>query len=281
MLQWMHGARGLRSGWWLLLIFTAACGGASAPRTAPEPRPNLVGSPAGEGIETSSWPDARRVAQRTLVLCSVAARGFLDAETPTDAEALKRDLLDFVARHHLDRELEPEERAMLEAPIGSLERQPTIDATWRLEGMAVLAWSLGVAEMPAHDQPVEGVRLCMSLGLLARDTPLLVQLPQRRPAEEIARMQTRLHGIHWRMADYRVESTRLDFRALASNSAVGPWDLSDVPMIDDDLAIRGVRLDRADPGARTQTESIARERHRAINWVMGRHPVYSETPTSH
>jgi hypothetical protein len=274
--QWMSEARGWRPAWSFLFVCVTACGGASAaPAT---PHANLVGSPPSDVIDTASWPDARRIAQRTLVLCSVAARGFLDAETPSDAEALQHDLLEFVRRHHLDRELEPEERAALEAPIGGLDRQAMIDATWRLEGMAVLAWSLGVTEMPPHDQPVEGLHLCMSLGMLARETPLLLQLPQRRPAEAIARMQTRLLGIHWRLVDYRVQPTHLDFRAIASNNWSGGWDLSNVPMVDDDLAIRGVRLDQAEASARSQAESIARERHRAINWVMGRDPVYSRTP---
>jgi hypothetical protein len=275
--QWMRVAPGRRRAWSFLFVYLTACGGASA-APATTPPPNLVGSPPSAAIDTARWPDARRVAQRTLVLCAVAARGFLDAEAPADADALRRDLLEFVERHHLDRELEPGERAALEAPIGGLERQAMIDATWRLEGVAVLAWSLGVADLPPHDQPVEGLDLCMSLGMLSRETPLLLQLPQRRPAEEIARMQTRLLGIHWRMVDYRVTPTRLDFRAIASNNWVGGWDLTGVPMIDDELAIRGVRLDRADERARSQTESIARERHRAINWVMGQAPLYSETP---
>jgi hypothetical protein len=280
MLQWMCGARGMRSfgpSWSFLLVSLAACGGASHAHTTP--RANLVGSPPSEVVDTASWPDARRVAQRTLVLCSVAARGFLDAETPADAEELQHDLVEFVRRHHLDVEMEPEELAILEAPIGTLDRQQMIDATWRLEGMAVLAWSLGVVELPPHDQPVEGLSLCMSLGMLSHATPLLLQLPQRRPAEEIARMQTRLLGIHWRMVDYRVQPMHVDFRAVASSNGSGTWDLSNVPMVDDDLAIRGVRLDRADPSARTQTESIARERHKAINWVTGRAPLYSRVPT--
>ncbi|MBC7174215.1 MAG: DUF4272 domain-containing protein, partial [Polyangiaceae bacterium] len=173
----------------------------------------------------------------------------------------------------------PQEAAQLVAPIGSLDRQEMINATWRLEGMSVLAWALGVADLPAHDRPVEGLRMCISLGLLSREKPMLLELPQRRTPEEVAEMEGRLLGIHWRMVDYRSQPARLDFRAVAANNWSGGWDVSEVPLVDGDLAIRGVRVDLADAAARNETESIARERHQAINWVMGRSPSYSTAPS--
>ncbi len=257
----------------LLALGGCAAGTAGATRVE-----DPIGSPPSDRIDTASWPTARRIAERAMVLCTVAARGFLESERPADAEEMQGDLREFVERNELERELEPAEAALLAAPIGSLDRQAMIDATWRLEGMAVLAWALGVADVPAHDQPVEGIRMCVSLGLLSRERPILLELPQRRPAEDIARMETRLLGIHWRMVDYRAQSTRLDFRAIAARNWSGVWDLSNVPLVDDDLAIRGVRVDLADPVARSETESIARERHHAINWIMGRSRTYGDAP---
>ncbi len=261
----------------ILSFFVAGCGASTPTSAAPPADP--IGSPTSDRIDTAGWPTARRIAERTLVLCAVAARGFLDAERPADAEEMQGDLVAFIDRNGLRDELEPSEAALLAAPIGSMSRQAMIDATWRLEGMSVLAWSLGVAEVPAHDQPVEGLRMCVSLGLLSRERPLLLELPQRRTPEEIRRMESRLFGIHWRMVDFRAQSTRLDFRAVAARNWSGMWDLSNVPLVDDDLAIRGVRVDLADPAARSETESIARERHQAINWIMGRSPSYSTAPS--
>lgn len=260
-----------------LLVF-AGCGASTQTPVRPQPQ-DPIGSPTSDRIDTTGWPTARRIAERTMVLCSVAARGFLESEHPADAEEMQTDLIAFVERNGLADELEPAEAALLAAPIGSLDRQAMIDATWRLEGMSVLAWTLGVSEIPAHDQPVEGLRMCASLGLLSRETPLLLQLPQRRMPEELARMERRLFGIHWRMVDYRTQSKRLDFRAVAASNWSESWDLSNVPLVDDDLAIRGVRLDLAEPAARSETESIARERHQAINWVMGRSAEYSTAPS--
>jgi hypothetical protein len=259
-----------------IVSLAAGCGAATT--TAPPPTQDPIGSPTSDRIDTASWPTARRIAERTIVLCAVAARGFLDAESPADAEEMQSDLIEFIERNELVDELEPTEAALLAAPIGSLDRQSMIDSTWRLEGMSVLAWTLGVADIPPHDHAVEGIRTCVSLGLLSRETPLLLTLPQRRPPEQIARMESRLFGIHWRLVDYRAQSRRLDFRAVAASNWSGVWDLSNVPLVDDDLAIRGVRVDLAEPSARSEAESIARERHQAINWVMGRSSSYSMAP---
>jgi hypothetical protein len=66
-----------------------------------------------------------------------------------------------------------------------------------------------------------------------------------------------------------------------SHCAWGPLTLSDVSLIDGDLAIRGERIDRIPEDWYHRALSIARERHKAFNWLLGFDPVYSwvEAPT--
>src|SRR5690242_2520716 len=90
----------------ILALAAAGCGAATARPTHVE---DPVGSPPGERVDTRDWPSARRIASRAMVLCTVAARGFLDAERPADAEEMQQDLEEFLDRNDLRGELEPAE----------------------------------------------------------------------------------------------------------------------------------------------------------------------------
>jgi hypothetical protein len=58
-------------------------------------------------------------------------------------------------------------------------------------------------------------------------------------------------------------------------------DLSDIPLVDGDLAVQGVGASALAQRQLQIVQSIARERHHAANWLLGVHPVYSSviTPT--
>ena len=70
-------------------------------------------------------------------------------------------------------ELEPEEADLLAVPVGSLDRKRAIEATWESEGMAVLAWALQRAELPAIHVECDPGAVAIALGFLDdRQTPL-------------------------------------------------------------------------------------------------------------
>jgi len=91
----------------------------------------------------------------------------------------------------------------------------------------------------------------------------------------------RLFAIHWRMTEFRLRPGTLDFVDLAVRM---PWlsaaAVRALPLVDDDLAIGGIRIDRAPPDAVRTTASIAVERHLAINWLCDGPEIYSATDVS-
>jgi hypothetical protein len=72
----------------------------------------------------------------------------------------------------------------------------------------------------------------------------------------------------------------MDFRAFAANCWFGSFDLTDISLVNGDLALGGVTLSEADEQAFGTAYSLARERHLAINWLQGYSRIYSETDTS-
>ena len=91
---------------------------------------------------------------------------------------------------YLDGELTADERAK-------------VDATWRLEGLGVLAWALGRFELPPYDQLVVPKDLIHSLGFPdvepARE---LVASPSLRPPAELEALRKQTLGLHWRLRNY-------------------------------------------------------------------------------
>jgi hypothetical protein len=88
-------------------------------------------------------------------------------------------------------------------------------------------------------------------------------------------------GYHWRLRDYQhVKQQPMDFRAFADKCWFGSFDASPFEVIEGDLAIRGKRIDQADPQAFSLACSIAAERHRAINWLCWGPESYSEADIS-
>lgn len=226
---------------------------------------------------------SERVAQRALALTAVAVRALLEQEDPNDptSEEFRQRILNWIDALGIGEELEPDEWEILQRPVGRLERQQQIDATWRLEGLVVLAWALKRIELPPHDQLVSPNELTQAMGFLDEEVSRqILEHPDLRTEEEIEWQAKRLLGLHWRLRDFTLRPMAMDFRAFAANCWFGSFDLTDISLVNDDLALGGVTLSEADEQAFGTAYSLARERHLAINWLQGYSRIYSETDTS-
>ncbi len=200
-----------------------------------------------------------------------------------------RKLLQWVGLLGIGDEFEPDEWEVLQRPPGRLEQQQQVTSTWRLEGLAVLAWSLGRFELPPHDQLVECHSLWHGVGMLnvAACKSLLVN-PTLRPLPELQALRRRLLAIHWRLTNFYVRPAPMDFvsvtQAAFSNydrtAWFSPQEVANLPLAGGDLAIRGARLNQASAEEFSIARSIAHERHLAANWLCAGSERYSATDVS-
>lgn len=239
------------------------------------PPPGMTDEPDAEEF---SPPPADRVARRARALGLVCLRGMLETD-PGDG-ALLAHLRELAEEEGVSKELESSERRLLLADVGDVPPQVAVDASWRLQGVAVLAWALGALELPAHDDPSTVWGVLDAIGLRSQDAPAVLRTPRLRTPEELDWMGRRLLGIHWRMVDWRVRPRAMDFAHFAKTCWFGGFDLSGIPLSARDLAIGGRPIAQADPELFSLTTSIARERHQAINWLNGFHWIYSAVDTS-
>jgi uncharacterized protein DUF4272 len=228
-------------------------------------------------------PTQQHVFRRLLALLAVATRGVLENDLAGDPQAKLRctQLLEWILRVGIDDELEPGEWEVIQRGAGHLERQETIDAAWRWEGVAVLAWALSLYDLPAHDELVSPDDMWSLVGY--PDPQAAMALGERarlRSEDELAWMQARLLGIHWRMRDYSIRPEAVDFVKFSKECWFGGFDLEGIRTIHRDLAIGDSQISQADEDRLSTTHSAAMERDQAINWLCWGGERYSDVDTS-
>lgn len=242
--------------------------------------------------EQALAPSAQRVARRALALAALTGRAMLEQGEPlrprkskllgwvkslfADFDPSRRELIQWIEAVGLHDELEPDEWAVLQRPVSKLDKRQQIGSTWRLEGLVVLAWALGKFEIPAHDQLVSWHPLWASLGQndVAAANRLIAEATLR-PRAEIAAMRRRLFSLHWRLRNFWIKPEPMDVIEFSRTNNFG-FDASTLPLIENDLDIKGARIDRTLSEDFAMTHSIALERHHAINWIWEGPQRYSE-----
>lgn len=111
-----------------------------------------------------------------------------EAESAGDTYAQSRAWL---TANGLDAEIEPRERAFLDRALGSAADEEIAAGSWRAEGLAVLAWALGLAEMPAPDEQADPMELWTALDFLSDGRPSILDYPALRSPPEIAAQNQR------------------------------------------------------------------------------------------
>lgn len=235
-------------------------------------------------------PSPERVAARAMVLGCIAVRGLMDLDASqleegatAKIETRRQQLVARISEAGLGVEFEPAEKDLLDTPVGGLSEQQQLNSTWRFEGLAVLAWALRLRGMPAYDQVTETRPLIDALGIMADDPSVsqaILANPDLRPPDHVEILGEQIFAFHWRMRDFSLRPVAMDFVEFGKTCWFGPLDLSWAKLNHGDLELDGATISAAAPDTITSCNSIAQERHLAINWLRGQSEIYSETDTS-
>lgn len=214
--------------------------------------------------------------RRALALASVAARAGLEARAgEPEAVARHARMLDWLRGSGLAPSLEPGESALVAAPLGTLDEAALVDASWRAEGAYVLAWALDLHPLLAHDRAVDPDDIAWPLGFLDESALKAAARPELRGEREIDLFLARQLAVHWRLREQALRPGPLDFAAVVATGDWAPLDIDESALADGDLAIDGAPIDQAAGEALARCTSMAAERHRAANWLVGADPIYS------
>ncbi len=222
-----------------------------------------------------SPPLARQVAARALVLAAVSARGDLERQHDRTAGHLPLAWLKGVGGA---RALEAPERTFLKSTAGRPEEKVSAAASWRREGLAVLAWALKQFELPGYDAPVAPSDAAhRSVGFqdpqIARE---LIARGELRPRAEVDRLAAQLTVVSWRLQQFAMMPGPMDMVAfLRRFSTFADTWLEGLRIVDGDLAIGAQPLAQVPAEAVQLCRGITIERQIAAYWLQGDAPIYS------
>ena len=267
--------------------FLAAAGGRLRKRSdlrrdlaalsAPRPREPLP-SPDDGNVPPAPRPSARRVASRALVLAAVVLRAALErVEARADAKAFRSQILHWLDGLGLAAEIENAERDFLELPVGWAKEQAAINASWRNEGLGVLAWALGRCELPPYDQGIDLLSATDGVGFLDTDAAKrLLEAGALRTPAEIDAFASHITIVRWRLVEYRLGGRTMSFATgLKLHPAYRQSWLNGLRLVGGDLAIGDRAIGNAPDDAVQTCRSIALERQIAAYWLQGDARTYS------
>jgi hypothetical protein len=154
----------------------------------------------------------------------------------------------------------------------------TVDAVWQAEGLGTLLWALGRAELPPYDRAFDHGRVLA----VPLDGAAL------RPAEEIRSARETARLWHWRArtkalleADAIALPARWQsFEQLVAATAMRGHERGLLPRpLRGDFPAFGTVYRELTPEQLAEATSIARERHRALNWLCGLGSSWDAAPT--
>lgn len=230
--------------------------------------------------EQAKASECERILNRAFAMSALVCRGLTDGGVGNpDAESLHKNILDWSMQLQLGDHLSPNEWAIVQASLGSLTETQIIEASWAVEGLAILAWSLNLLDMPKHDEKVDPYQVTDALGFLSEDLKDIRSSAILRTDEELKACRELLYAIHSRLRDFLRNKNAVRFTTwidLAWLEVLG-IDLDSL-VVSNDLAISGKPITSTEMDHLETCEWIIRERHKAIIWVIGEYPVYAETP---
>ena len=225
---------------------------------------------------------AENVHRRALALAYLACRAMIDGNTNPNAAKMAENIKVFTKGVGIDDQFLAPEARLLSSPFGSLAAFQRFEASWLVEGMVVLAWSLGKAELPRFDTKCNAGPGSMALGMFRPGTKEKLGASVLRDPEEIENAAVRYLALNWRIGKFA--SNPLEkFDLVASLQSPGSPHLvvDGIDLHDGDLVINGLPLGRVPRERLEEIFGIVRERFNALKWLQGYSANYSANITQH
>lgn len=143
----------------------------------------------------------------------------------------------------------------------------------------MLAWALNCYKLPAHDDNSNIDDILDGLGFFQPPADTALHHGRLRTPTELDRYASIALTIHWRLREFGLNPKAINFTDFVRRAQWGPLSLDGVNLKDKDLSFKGDSVSEAEGQAVYFAQSIARERHQAINWLMGWDEIYSEVDT--
>lgn len=232
--------------------------------------------------DTSQPVNAPRVLRRAFVLAALSCRGSIEAGAGNpEAESVYARLLRWIELLRLNDEVEPKEHGILYAPLGQLDQPDVIEATWSVEGLAILAWALRLLKLPKHDELVDPFEVTDAVCFLNDAATEMLATAVSRVTAELKAYRELVYAVHCRLTDFERNRDSKNFTSWVERDWLRLLGVAPAELIaDGDLSIHDRPISSAAYEDVQACQSATFRRHRAIVWLLGGNPIYSQTPVA-
>ncbi len=246
------------------------------------PATDSIGDEDSDAHREPEPPSTERIVKRALCMAAVAIRS--RAEETGDVENFRAEFLPWLKSEGLEDELEPWERESVNAPQGGLTEHDRSEGLCLPASCHMLAWALGLADLPRPDKRVMASDMLAPLGFESLSPPPipvaeLLARAQCRSADELAYANGLCLAIHWRYMQQQMRPEPVDFLELSKITEWREFDISGPWIVDGDLGFDGVPIHELGADDMPVAFMLAVYRHKASNWLQGVEPVFSRVRT--
>jgi hypothetical protein len=220
--------------------------------------------------ESSIAHSAQCVYRHALFLSYMAYRGAVDGETnPRAAELVAKIPALFKQDWIEGLTLEPPEQRFIDAPFGSLTAQVRFESSWWVEGMAVLAWAVGQADLPPFYRKVNGAKVSVALGIFRPGALERVTQAALRDENEILMGARTYDALVWRLSQYLQDAKPAEFYKKLTDDEGRHLTIDGLEFLEGDLAVEGRPLGSVGTDELQEIAGIVYERNRRFRWLLG------------
>jgi len=213
---------------------------------------------------------AEAVHRRALALAYLTCRAMIDSDPHANAGKMSSNIMLYVDGVGLANEFLPHELRLLKSPFGTLDESECIETSWLSEGMVVLAWAIGQAELPSPRVKCDPGPVAIGLGMFQPRTRERLAKAKLRDAREIEAKSLTYLALNWRIGHF-IENPgeKMDLAAKLKDPSSPHLLVDEVEMADNDLALDGVPLAKVPRAKAGEFFHIVRERFNAFKWLQG------------
>lgn len=205
-----------------------------------------------------------------LFYAYTACRGMIDGDQSPKAQSTARRIQEIFKQSWLDGLiLEAAEERFINAPFGTLNDFNRSEASWLIERMAVLAWALGVAELPNYYTKVDPYSVSQSLGIFGNDHSQRIAKATIRGTDEITMRGQLYHVLAWRLSEFRGDRKTIDLKAKLTAEDSPHLIVDGIYFIDNDLAVNERALGALSDVAFDQAAALVHYRYKEFRWLFG------------
>ena len=218
--------------------------------------------------------------RHALLLSYLSWRAIADGDTNVRAHQLARQIPFTLRQPEFEGlNLDAAEKRFFSTPFGTLKNRERTEASWLIEGLAVLSWAIGKCDLPPFHQKIEGSKVSIAIGLFQPDSLERISAAAIRNPDEVESGAITYSALCWRFSEQAKNPQPVDFAGKLKDPN-GPHLLVDgIPIKDGDLAIDGSPICEVPAERVAEVASVVFQRYKAFRWLLGLEDGYATLTT--